>query len=155
MHPATEAVVQALKAAGSGAEVRQLDAEARTAVQAAQQLGVPVGAIANSLIFDAAGVPVLVLASGAHRVDTAVAARAFGVAKLQRADPDFVKQHTGQVIGGVAPVGHPAPLATLVDTALAEHQEIWAAAGHSHAVFRTSYQELLDLTGGTAAAVAG
>lgn len=122
---------------------------ARTAVEAASSLGVEVGAIANSLIFAAAGEPVLILTSGAHRVDTAKVVAEQGLPALERADPDFVRVHTGQAIGGVSPVGHPAPLRTFIDVALAGHDQVWAAAGHPHAVFATSFAELLTLTSGT------
>ncbi len=91
------------------------------------------------------------LASGAHRVDTGAAAALAGAARVRRADPEFVRAATGQVIGGVAPVGHPTPLPTLVDTWLQRYDEVWAAAGHSHAVFRTTFSELLRITNGTPA----
>ena len=148
-------VVSALRAAGARGEVRVLDESARTAAEAAAALGCDVGAIANSLVFTADSEPLLVLTSGAHRVDTAAVAALLGVQQVRRADPETVRSATGQVIGGVAPVGHPAPLRTLVDTALQAHDVVWAAAGHAHAVFPTSYDELLRLTGGRAAAVAG
>ncbi|HJX44417.1 MAG TPA: YbaK/EbsC family protein, partial [Geodermatophilus sp.] len=95
----------------------------------------------------------LVLTSGAHRVDTARVAALLGVPRVQRADADFVREHTGQPIGGVAPVGHPAPIGTLVDVELARYEQVWAAAGHPSAVFPTTYDELLRLTGGTPAEV--
>ena len=125
----------------------------RTAAAAAASIDCEVGAIANSLVFDAAGTPVLILTSGAHRVDTAKTAATIGVSELGRAAPDFVREHTGQTIGGVAPLGHPVPIPTYLDTALAAFPEIWAAAGHSHTVFRTTYDELRDLTGATEIAV--
>jgi prolyl-tRNA editing enzyme YbaK/EbsC (Cys-tRNA(Pro) deacylase) len=121
----------------------------RTAQAAADGLGCPLGAIANSLIFDAAGSPVLILTSGAHRVDTAKVAAGLGLPSLARASAEFVRLHTGQAIGGVAPVGHPAQIPTYLDRALAAYDPIWAAAGHSHAVFDTSYDELRELTGAT------
>jgi prolyl-tRNA editing enzyme YbaK/EbsC (Cys-tRNA(Pro) deacylase) len=151
---ATDRVRAALASAGVTAEVRRLDSSARTAARGAPQQGVEVGAIANSLVFVADGEPLLVMTSGAHRVDTALVARTIGVTRVDRADPDFVHRHTGQRIGGVAPVGHPAPLRTLVDVALAEHRPLWAAAGHPHTVFSTTYDELLAITGGTATVVA-
>lgn len=123
------------------------DAGVRTAAAAAESIGCPVGAIANSLVFDAGGRPILILTSGAHRVDTTYAADVIGVARLDRAAPDFVRQHTGQTIGGVAPLGHPSPVPTYLDKALAAYPQIWAAAGHSHTVFRTTYAELGTLTG--------
>ena len=152
-HPRVAEVVRLLRAAGVTGTVRYLPDSARTAAAAAAQLGCEVGAIANSLVFDAGGEAVLVLTSGAHRVDTAVVAERIGVTRLKRADPDFVRRHTGQVIGGVAPVGHPAPIGTLVDVELARYDQVWAAAGHPHTVFPTTYDELLVLTGGTPAEV--
>ncbi len=134
--------------------LRAFGASARTAAEAAAALGVEVGQIANSLIFDADGAPLLVLTSGAHRVDTAKVAADLGVAKLRRATPEFVRAHTGQAIGGVAPVGHPKPVRTLVDTALEPYPVIWAAGGVPRAVFPITYAELLRVTAGTAADVA-
>ncbi|MGY1747956.1 YbaK/EbsC family protein [Modestobacter sp. SYSU DS0511] len=152
-HPRVAEVVRVLRAAGAPGEVRLLPDSARTAAAAAAALDVPVGAIANSLVFEAGGHPVLVLTSGAHRVDEALVAELLGVPSLARATPAFVREHTGQAIGGVAPVGHPAPIGTLVDVELARHPTVWAAAGHPHAVFPTTYDELLQLTAGTAAEV--
>jgi prolyl-tRNA editing enzyme YbaK/EbsC (Cys-tRNA(Pro) deacylase) len=126
---------------------------ARTAATAAAQLGVEVGAIANSLVFDVGGEPLLVLTSGAHRVDEHLVADLLGVPAITRASPQFVREHTGQAIGGVAPIGHPAPIGTLIDVELARHEQVWAAAGHPHTVFPTSYDELLRLTDGTPAEV--
>jgi prolyl-tRNA editing enzyme YbaK/EbsC (Cys-tRNA(Pro) deacylase) len=160
MHPNVTTVQDALDAAGArdggGApsRVRMLPDAVTTAVAAAAALGVEVGQIANSLVFSADGRPLLVMTSGAHRVDTARVAALVGVAKLTRATPDFVREHTGQPIGGVAPLGHPKPLQTLVDTALAAYDEIWAAGGIPHAVFPTSYAELVRLTAGTPTEVA-
>jgi prolyl-tRNA editing enzyme YbaK/EbsC (Cys-tRNA(Pro) deacylase) len=127
---------------------------AATAAAAAHALGVEVGQIANSLIFMADGDPLLVLTSGAHRVDTAKVAALLGVNAVKRATPELVREHTGQAIGGVAPLGHPKPVPTLVDTALAAFDEIWAAAGIPHAVFPTTYDELVRITAGTPAVVA-
>ncbi|MGY2067319.1 YbaK/EbsC family protein [Blastococcus sp. SYSU DS0619] len=153
-HPRVTDVARLLRAAGAAGEVRHLPDSARTAAAAAAQLGVPAGAIANSLVFDVAGSPLLVLTSGAHRVDEARVAELLGVPALTRATPDFVRRHTGQPIGGVAPIGHPEPIGTLVDVELARYDEVWAAAGHPHTVFPTSYDELLRLTEGTPAEVA-
>ena len=97
-------------------------------------LGCEVGAIANSLLFDADGTPVLIMTSGAHRVDTAKAAAAVGVTALERATPEFVREHTGQVIGGVSPIAHPAPVPTYIDSWLQKYPVLWAAAGHPAAV---------------------
>jgi prolyl-tRNA editing enzyme YbaK/EbsC (Cys-tRNA(Pro) deacylase) len=134
-------------------EVRVLPESAPTAAAAAAQLGCEVGAIANSLVFDADGAPLLVMTSGAHRVDTSRAAALVGAAVVGRADARSVRAWTGQVIGGVAPVGHPAPIRTLVDAWLAKYDVVWAAAGHPHAVFPTSFDELLRITGGMPAEV--
>ncbi|MEV0154653.1 YbaK/EbsC family protein [Micromonospora sp. NPDC050686] len=159
-HPNVQAVQRALDDAGArdgsadASQVRLLPGAAHTAAAAAEALGVEVGAIANSLIFDADDAPLLVLTSGAHRVDTAGLAASIGVTRLRRASPEFVRKHTGQVIGGVAPVGHPRPLRTLVDTALAAYDEVWAAGGVPQAVFPTTYAELLRITAGTPADVA-
>lgn len=153
-HPAVRRVADALSAAGAEGQVRALPEPAPTAAAAAAQLGCPVGAIANSLVFAADGDPLLVLASGSHRVDTTAVAALVGVRRVRRADPDLVRSSTGFPIGGVAPVGHPQPLRTLVDEALADYPTVWAAAGHPHTVFPTTYDELLAITGGTSAAVA-
>jgi prolyl-tRNA editing enzyme YbaK/EbsC (Cys-tRNA(Pro) deacylase) len=160
MHPNVSAVQDALESAdardGSGlpSVVRMLPDAVHTAVAAAEALGVEVGQIANSLIFSADGQPLLVMTSGAHRVDTAKVAALIGVGALTRATPEFVREHTGQAIGGVAPVGHPKPVRTLVDIALSGYPEIWAAGGIPHAVFPTTYPELVRLTAGTPAEVA-
>jgi prolyl-tRNA editing enzyme YbaK/EbsC (Cys-tRNA(Pro) deacylase) len=154
VHPTVTRVAEVLRAAGVAGEPVQLADSARTAAEAAAALGCEVGAIASSLVFTADGEPLLVMTSGAHRVDTEHVARLIGASRVKRADADTVRAATGYAIGGVAPVGHPAPLRTLVDTALAEHEVLWAAAGHSHAVFPTSYDELLRITGGTPAQVA-
>jgi prolyl-tRNA editing enzyme YbaK/EbsC (Cys-tRNA(Pro) deacylase) len=149
------AVDAVLEAAGAAGRVVLLDEPAPTAAAAAALLGVGVGAIANSLVFATAeGEPVLVLTSGAHRVDTAKVAALVGTAKLSRATPEFVHAATGQRIGGVAPVAHPRPLRTLIDKDLAEYQRVWAAGGIPHAVFPTSFEELVRLTGGEPAEVA-
>ncbi len=153
MHPNVGAVAEALRAAGSAGQVRELPGTARTAALAAEQVGVDVGAIANSLLFDAGGTPLLILTSGAHRVDTARVERLLGIPALNRADPEFVRRHTGQPIGGVAPLGHPEPIGTLVDIALATFDIVWASAGHPAAVFPTTYDELLRITAGTSAEV--
>lgn len=152
-HPRVLTVMAALEQQGAAGSVRVLPDSARTAQEAATALGVPVGAIVNSLVFDAGGEALLVLTSGAHRVDTGYLAEQHALAKLTRAAPDFVRASTGQAIGGVSPVGHPAPVRTLVDRWLAQHPVVWAAAGHPHAVFPTTYAELLQLTGGTPTAV--
>ena len=153
MHPSATKVADTLRELGVPGEVRELPEPAPTAATAAAQLGCEVGAIANSLVFSADGAPLLVLTSGAHRVDTARVAALIGASAVKRADPDFVRRSTGQVIGGVAPVGHPEPLRTLVDTWLEPYDVVWAAAGHAHTVFPTSFAELVRITSGTPAEV--
>ncbi|WP_116042145.1 YbaK/EbsC family protein [Amycolatopsis palatopharyngis] len=161
-HPAVAKVAAALAEAGQheAAEgIQILPAEVRTAVQAAEALGVEPGAIANSLVFRAEGAagefPLLALTSGAHRADTGALALLAGADTVGKADPAFVKAHSGQVIGGVAPVGHPHPMKTLVDNALEQYDVVWAAAGHAKSIFPTTYRALLELTNGTPADVAG
>ena len=139
---------------GGTGKVVILPDSVHTAALAAEALGCEVGAIANSLVFDAEGTPVLILTSGAHRVDTAKVAALVGASRVRRASPDFVRDATGQGIGGVAPIGHPAPLRTLVDRALAGYDEVWAAGGIAHAVFPTTFAELVAVTGGEPADVA-
>jgi len=160
-HPAVTRVREALDAAGAGGRVVVLEDHARTAAAAAEQLGVTVAQIANSLVFavpddtaDGGRRALLVLTSGAHRVDTAKVAAHIGAPRLDRADADFVRGATGFAIGGVAPVGHTTPLQTLVDDALADHDEVWAAAGHPRTVFPTTFAELVRITGGRAVTVA-
>jgi prolyl-tRNA editing enzyme YbaK/EbsC (Cys-tRNA(Pro) deacylase) len=147
-HPSITRVVSALRAAGIAGEPRWFDDAVKTAAQAADALGVEVGAIANSLVFALDGEPILVMTSGSHRVDTSWLGEQLG-GVISRADAAVVSSATGQVIGGVAPVGHPAPLRTWVDTQLASYPELWAAAGHPHAVFPLTYDELLAITNGT------
>jgi prolyl-tRNA editing enzyme YbaK/EbsC (Cys-tRNA(Pro) deacylase) len=152
-HPSVVRVTDKLAELGAGGQVRTLDDAARTAAQAAAQLGIEVAQIANSLLFAADGAPLLVMASGGHRVDTAKVAALVGATSVDRASPEFVREHTGFAIGGVAPVAHPEPLRTLVDTELERYDEVWAAAGHPHTVFPTTYAELLRITGGQPADV--
>jgi prolyl-tRNA editing enzyme YbaK/EbsC (Cys-tRNA(Pro) deacylase) len=142
-----------LRDLGVPGEVRELPESAPTAAAAAAQLGCEVGAIANSLVFNADGAPLLVMTSGAHRVDTGRVAQLIGAAAVRRADAGSVRAWTGQAIGGVGPVGHPAPIRTLVDTWLEKYDVIWAAAGHPHTVFPTSFAELVRITEGTPADV--
>jgi prolyl-tRNA editing enzyme YbaK/EbsC (Cys-tRNA(Pro) deacylase) len=161
-HPSISMLSAALRQAGMSASadrIRVLDGEVRTAVLAAKALGVDVGAIANSLMFRATchdrDQPLLVLTSGAHRADTARLAVLVGADRITKADPAYIREHTGQAIGGVSPVGHPRPLDTLVDRHLARYSEVWAAAGHPKAVFPITFADLVMLTNGTAADVAG
>ncbi len=153
-HPSITRFRAEHQARGGEGEIVILPDSVHTAALAAEALGCEVGAIANSLLFDAGGAPVLILTSGAHRVDTARVATSTGHGPLRRATPDFVRTHTGQVIGGVSPIGHPAPVPTYLDPWLARHEVVWAAAGHPAAVFSTTYDELLALTGATPLEVA-
>lgn len=139
---------------GGTGEVVILPDSVHTAALAAEALGCEVGAIANSLLFDSGGEPVLILTSGAHRVDTTATAQRIGVTELRRASAEFVREHTGQVIGGVSPIDHPHPVRTWIDPWLAEHPVVWAAAGHPAAVFSSTYDELVAMTGATPVEVA-
>ncbi len=146
-HPSITSFRDELTRRSATGEVVILPDSVHTAALAAASLGCEVGAIANSLLFDAEQTPVLILTSGAHRVDTTAVAGRIGVSRLERATPHFVREHTGQVIGGVSPLGHPAPIPTWIDPWLRQHPVIWAAAGHSTAVFSTTYEELAALCG--------
>ena len=154
LHPNAQKVATALHNCGVDGQVRELDDAARTAQEAAALLGIEVGAVCNSLIFDADGEPLLVLTSGAHRADTGLLAELVSASSVKRATPDFVRDATGQPIGGVSPVGHPAPIRTIIDTALNDYDAVWAAGGHPHYVFPTTYEELVRITGGQPATVA-
>jgi prolyl-tRNA editing enzyme YbaK/EbsC (Cys-tRNA(Pro) deacylase) len=155
LHPNCAAVQEILVAEGLPGRVQLLSDAATTARLAADQLGCDVGAIANSLIFAAdpgsgedGPVPILVMASGAYRIDVEKVSATIG-ARLRRADAAFVRAHTGQPIGGVAPVGHPAPIRTVVDRNLASYPTLWTGGGIPHAVVPWTYPDLLRLTGGT------
>ncbi|MEV7189245.1 YbaK/EbsC family protein [Kitasatospora sp. NPDC093102] len=149
----SRAVAEALAAAGVPGGIRLLPDSARTAAEAAAALGCEVGAIANSLVFLCGGAPLLVMTSGAHRVDTVHLAGRLGTGPIERATAAQVREATGQAIGGVAPTGHPARLRTVVDTALQQYEVLWAAAGHPHTVVPMTYEELLRVTAGTPSAV--
>ena len=153
-NPSVERVRAALERAGMAADIVELPGAARTARAAADFLGCQVAQIANSLVFraQASDTAVLVMSSGACRVDVARLAQVLGE-PIAKADADFVRRHTGFAIGGVAPVGHGLSK-VFVEKALAAHDELWAAAGHPHTVFRLSYRELLGITGGLEAELA-
>ncbi len=140
------------RAAARG-EIVVLPETVHTAALAAAALGCEVGAIANSLLFDADGSPVLVLTSGAHRVDTARSPPPSGSRRCAGPRRSSSGEHTGQVIGGVSPLGHPAPVPTCIDPWLRRHDVVWAAAGHPAAVFSTTYDELVAMTGAVETAV--
>lgn len=148
----TTRFLNALRDKGIATEPHHLEDSTRTARDAAKALGCEVGAIASSLLFLAGDEPLLILTSGAHRVDEDRVGALVG-ASLRRASPEEVRAHTGYAVGGVAPIGHPQPLRTLVDEQLDRFPVVWAAAGHPHSVFPTTYGELLTLTEGTPAVV--
>lgn len=154
--PSVARVRSALALAGLDARIVELPGAARTALAAAEYIGCAVAQIANSLVFrgEASGAALLVMASGAHRVDLARLAALAGE-PAGRADATFVRDQTGFAIGGVPPAGHATRLRCFVDESLARHDVIWAAAGHPQTVFPLSYGELLRLTGGTPATLAG
>jgi prolyl-tRNA editing enzyme YbaK/EbsC (Cys-tRNA(Pro) deacylase) len=153
-NPSVERVRAALEQAGMPAEIVELPGAARTAKAAADFLGCEVAQIANSLVFraEASDSAVLVMSSGACRVDLAGLARILGE-PVAKADAEFVRRHTGFAIGGVAPVGHGVSK-VFVEKSLAAQGELWAAAGHPHTVFRLSYPQLLRITGGLEVALA-
>lgn len=153
LHRNARRVQEALQAAGSPALVRELAESARTVAEAAAALKVEEGQIAKSLVFVADGRPVLAVLSGVDRLDTQRLGRHLGAARVGRADADVVRAATGFPIGGVSPVGHDGELRIVVDRALAGFETVWAAAGTPHAVFPTTFAELLDVTGGEAADV--
>jgi len=146
-------VQQHLLDAGVETTIRVLPDSARTAPEAASAIGCDVAAIANSLVFVADGEPILVMTSGGHRADLAALTASIGAADVAMAPASLVRAATSQAIGGVAPVGHPAPLRTFIDEALQDHDELWAAAGHPHTVMPLTFDELRRITNGTVVAV--
>ena len=156
--PAVARVRAALEAAGIDGEIRVLADSTRTAVDAAAALGVAVGQIASSLVFRRPdGEPVLVITSGAHRVDVARVASSLDLERLERVDADYVKSRSGFSIGGVSPLGWVAdfaPPTVVIDEDLGAYDVIWAAAGHPHAVFATTFAQLRDACHARALAVA-
>ena len=146
-HPGLTRFRSAHAERGGTGEIVILPDAVHTAALAAATLGCEVGAIANSLVFEADHGVVLVLTSGAHRVDTGALAPRIGAARLTRASAELVRAATGQVIGGVSPIGHPAPVPTYLDPWLRRHPRVWAAAGHPATVYATDADELLRMTG--------
>jgi len=140
-------VRSALLAAGLPDTIQLFSAGVPTAAAAAEQLGCDVAAIANSLVFELDGGPLLILASGAARVDTSLVAAQLGAGKVRRASPDFVLEHTGQEVGGVAPLGHPRRIRTILDESLKQHPQLWAGGGDHSSMFSISYQDLARVTG--------
>ena len=144
---AVKRVATALIEHGCAGQIKVLSDSARTAAEAATALGIEVGQIASSLIFKLPdGSPLLIITSGRHRVDTELVARNLGIEKLGRVDADYVKEQSGFSIGGVAPIGWVSPATILIDEALNDYEVVWAAAGHPHAVYPTSYTELVKVT---------
>ncbi len=146
---AVKRVIAALSEHGLKGEVHVLSDSARTAQEAASALGIEVGQIASSLIFKLPDdSPLLVITSGRHRVDTDLVAKNLGIEKLGRVDADYVKEKSGFSIGGVSPLGWISkPEIILIDEALSDYDVVWAAAGHPHAVYPTTYDELIQCTG--------
>ena len=146
---AVKRVTAALAEHGCAGQIKVLSDSARTAAEAAAALGIEVGQIASSLIFKLPdGSPLLVITSGRHRVDTDLVASNLGIEKLGRVDADYVKEKSGFSIGGVSPLGWISkPEIILIDEALNDYDIVWAAAGHPHAVYPTTYGELIQCTG--------
>jgi prolyl-tRNA editing enzyme YbaK/EbsC (Cys-tRNA(Pro) deacylase) len=147
-HPNTVRVIAALAAAAIKTDIRATAESTRTAQEAADALGVEVGAIAKTLVFMAGAEPIVVVASGAQRIDTQALALLCGVPSIKRADADQVRAATGYPIGGVSPAALSPTLRVFVEKELAMFDEVWAAAGTPHAVFRTNFQQLVTMTGG-------
>ena len=147
-NPSVQRVSARLKELGVSGEVHMLSDSARTAQEAADALGILVGQVASSIVFKLDDEsPLLVITSGRHRVDTKLVAEKLGVAKLHRVDADYVKEKSGFSIGGVSPVGWVSQATILIDEALNDYEVVWAAAGHPHSVYPTTFAELLECTG--------
>ena len=147
MKPAAERVRAEIRALGLERDLIELDVHARTSQQAADALGVTVSQIAKSLVFTVNGAPVLVIASGANRVDEGKLAVLAG-GRVRRADPETVRQVTGYAIGGVPPVAHQQALPVYIDRDLEQYELIYAAAGVPECVFPLTAAELIRATGG-------
>ena len=146
-NPSVQRVSAKLKELGVNGEVHVLSDSARTAQEAADALGILVGQVASSIVFKLDDEsPLLVITSGRHRVDTKIVAEKLGVTKLHRVDADYVKEKSGFSIGGVSPVGWVNPATILIDEALNDYEVVWAAAGHPHSVYPTTYAELIKCT---------
>ena len=160
MASSSERVAAALAAAGHELEIRVFDSSTRSSADAAAAIGCTVAQIAKSLVFRLRGSnrPVLVIASGANRVDEAAVAAALAGRidglRIERADAGFVRDATGFAIGGVAPVGHLTPPHVVIDRDLLALPQIWAAAGTPNSVFALAPDQLVALTGGVVADIA-
>ena len=147
-NPSVQRVSAKLKELGVNGEVHVLSDSARTAQEAADALGILVGQVASSIVFKLDDEsPLLVITSGRHRVDTKLVAEKLGIEKLHRVDADYVKGKSGFSIGGVSPVGWVNSATILIDEALNDYEVVWAAAGHPHSVYPTTYAELIKCTG--------
>ena len=147
-NPSVQRVSAKLKELGIDGEVHVLSDSARTAQEAADALGILVGQVASSIVFKLDDEsPLLVITSGRHRVDTKLVAEKLGISKLHRVDADYVKEKSGFSIGGVSPVGWINPATILIDEALNDYEVVWAAAGHPHSVYPTTFAELVAATG--------
>jgi prolyl-tRNA editing enzyme YbaK/EbsC (Cys-tRNA(Pro) deacylase) len=147
-NPSVQRVTAKIKELGITGEVHVLSDSARTAQEAADALGILVGQVASSIVFKLDDEsPLLVITSGRHRVDTKLVAEKLGIAKLHRVDADYVKEKSGFSIGGVSPVGWISPATILIDEALNDYEVVWAAAGHPHSVYPTTFAELIQATG--------
>lgn len=148
--PSVRLVSEALEQAGcDGERIIELTETARTAEDAAKALNCELGAIVKSLVFRAGDQPVLALVSGDRQCDPKVLKAELELdRKIRRADAEFVKAATGFSIGGVSPLGHPLPIATVVDQYLSRFSTLYAAAGHTHCVFSTNFEEIVQLTQG-------
>lgn len=155
LHANAQRVQELLDAAGVDSQVQGLSKETRTAAAAAEELGCEIGAIANSLVFLADGEPVLVMTSGAHRVDEDFLAGKLGATELSRANAAQVREATGQPIGGVAPIGHPRPLPTIVDPTLENYPTVWMGGGAPNSIFGLTFNQLMEITGGRICPVNG
>ena len=144
---AVKRVAQALKDYQMDGQIKVLSDSARSAAEAASALGVEVGQIASSILFKLSdNSPLLVITSGRHRVNTELVAKSLNISELGRVDADYVKDRSGFSIGGVAPIGWLNPATIIIDEALNDYEVVWAAAGHPHAVFPTTYSELAEIT---------
>lgn len=148
---AVKRVAQALIDHKMNGQIKVLNDSARSAAEAASALGIEVGQIASSILFKLPDdSPLLVITSGRHRVDTELVASQLGVASLGRVDADYVKEKSGFSIGGVSPIGWLNPATIIIDEALNDYEIVWAAAGHPHTVFPTTFKELLEKTSASA-----
>ncbi|OUM99921.1 MAG: hypothetical protein BAA04_13065 [Firmicutes bacterium ZCTH02-B6] len=150
---AVERVRAALREKGVDTEIVEFAQSTRTAQEAADAIGTSVAQIVKSLVFVAGGRPFLALVSGANQADTDKLAALMG-APVERADARTVREATGFAIGGVPPVGHATSLVTFIDQDLLQFEEVYAAAGTPHAIFRIAPQELVRITGGRVVALA-